>query len=315
MMDDMRKQDVEIAVLIATYNGAEYLESLLESLIQQTYQNFICYIHDDGSEDETIQIIYKYKKRHKEKIEVVEGDKTGSSKDNFLYLLRKVHAQYYMFCDQDDVWMPDKIEKSLGRIKVIEGNMAKCVYTDLKVVDERLNLIDKSFYHYTELDPSKNSYKNLLMSNVCVGCTIIINDQLKKLMLQQVFENIPMHDWLAALLSSACGRLAFLDEPTVLYRQHQTNVLGATKELPVLQKIVRDINIKQFIKRNRFYVNRPRKMAEDLLKIRIPNNEKLIFLEKFADVAKQNKIQRILFYKNNSLYRQRINKIWQLLFV
>ena len=105
-----------VAILLATYNGEKYIEEFLISLQGQTFQNYICYIHDDGSKDRTRRIAEEFEKRDPGHFQILEGPSQGGAKENFLWMLGQIEAEYYMFADQDDVWLPEKIEKSVRTI-------------------------------------------------------------------------------------------------------------------------------------------------------------------------------------------------------
>ena len=98
--------DDKIAIILATYNGGKYLREQLDSIFAQTYTKWHLFIHDDGSVDDTNQIIMEYRFRNPDKITIVEGVSTGGAKNNFYFLLKNVEASLYMFSDQDDVWLP-----------------------------------------------------------------------------------------------------------------------------------------------------------------------------------------------------------------
>ena len=108
---------MSIAVLMATYNGETYLEAQIESLLKQTYRDFIVYAHDDGSKDKTMQVLEKYVEQYPDKFRLLRYAALKSAKKNFFSLLKKVEADYYMFCDQDDIWLPEKIENSFRLLK------------------------------------------------------------------------------------------------------------------------------------------------------------------------------------------------------
>ena len=310
----MRKEP-DIAILMATYNGEKYLEEQLDSLVHQSYNNFVCYIHDDGSSDGTKEIINKYVKLYPDMFSYVDGKQTGGAKNNFMFLLGSVEADYYMFCDQDDIWHKEKIEETYEYYMQVSKNEPTCVYSDLSVVDKNRNIINDSFYAFSNLDPHLNSYKQILMSNICVGCTMFFDRQIRDIALSIQTDNIIMHDWLIALVAALMGKLYFLDEQLIEYRQHDNNVEGATREFGLLRKMFRAIDYHEYKKRKEYFICRPRLMAGDLLCIQELDVDSKEFLHAFSTIGMQKKMIRIKFYHANRLYRQRIMKIWQLLHV
>ena len=223
----------KIAILLATYNGGEYLRPLLDSLWAQTERDWQLLVSDDGSRDDTREILAEYQRREPERLRMLEHDRpTGSSKDNFLYLTSFAgDFPYIMYCDQDDVWKPDKIAKTLARMRETEAgdpNMPCLVHTDLAVVDGNLKPLRDSFIYSSMLDPGRDQLRHLLIQNVVTGCTMMINHALWELaMLPADYSKIVMHDMWLALLAAARGRVGFLPESTILYRQHGDNVVGA----------------------------------------------------------------------------------------
>jgi len=221
-----------INILLATYNGEKFLGEQLDSLFNQTVKEFKIIIRDDGSSDNTIDIIKSYNEKHPGKIKLVNDNlgNLGSSK-SFMKLLEYCDSEYIMFCDQDDVWLPDKIELSLNKMKELENkydkNIPLLVFTDLEVVDQKLNALHKSFWKYQKLIPIiSNNWKELLAQNVITGCTMILNKKAKEFCLP--FE-LPMmiHDQWVGVNISKYGKVDYLKEQTIFYRQHGNNVAGA----------------------------------------------------------------------------------------
>jgi hypothetical protein len=138
-----------------------------------------------------------------------------------------------MFCDQDDVWLPDKIEKMLKIAKSFEAeNPAKPILTvsDLCVVDDNLKkLSPTSFWEYQRYSPAKGSgFNSMIVQNKFPGCSMMLNKKLKVL-LNEIPQDAIMHDWWIALVASAFGRIAIIDEPLVCYRQHSINKVGLSE--------------------------------------------------------------------------------------
>lgn len=306
----------KIAILLATYNGEKYLPELLQSVADQSYREFCCYIHDDGSNDGTIKIIKKFCKRYPKLFVLVKGEATGGAKANFIYLLRNIEAEYYMFCDQDDVWLSDKINHTYALMKKQNKDVPTVVYSDLQIVDSNLNLLDSSYYHYTGKDPLKNSLIELLKCNVTVGCTMMINRILREKALQiSDIDNIFMHDWWISLIASATGKLVYLNQQTILYRQHGDNSVGAVKKKTTIEKILQYSNYRIMVEKKNQYVHRPIKFCRELENVIDGSCEYKDFIEKYALLDNCSKTERIKFYKDWSLYNESSNIIWQMIWI
>jgi glycosyltransferase involved in cell wall biosynthesis len=222
-----------INILLATYNGENFLSEQLDSLLTQTFKNFKIYICDDNSNDSTLYLINKYINNYPDKIILVNKPTTlqQGAKYTFDYLLKQSSAKYIMFCDQDDVWINNKIEVTLNGMKsaeLISGEHTPLlIHCDLKVVDESLNLINESFIQSQRINPY-SSFINLLVKNSITGCTVMINRAAADGM-HGTHSSAIMHDWWIALYVKAFGEVIFIDEKLILYRQHKNNVLGAKK--------------------------------------------------------------------------------------
>lgn len=223
-----------INILLSTYNGEKYLSEQLNSLFKQTIQNFILLVRDDGSTDRTIDIIKDYQMKYPSRIMLVEDSlgNLGSSR-SFMKLLEYSNSEYIMFCDQDDVWLPHKIELSLNKMKDLENiyskNVPLLIFTDLVVVNDKLNIISESFWRYQKLDPQiSRDWRKLLAQNVITGCTIMINKKAKEVSLPYLVETMMYDHWIGVNVAKY-GKVDWINRPTVLYRQHSSNVAGAHK--------------------------------------------------------------------------------------
>jgi glycosyltransferase involved in cell wall biosynthesis len=225
-----------IDILLATFNGEKYLAEQLNSIIRQSCTNWKLIIRDDGSTDKTLEIIKDYVKKNPVKIILIDDNNGNSGAcNNFSRLIGFTGADYIMFCDQDDVWLPDKIELTLAKMKRMESEYGKqtpvLVYTDLKVVGQNLKPLAESFWKYQKIKPAYGKkLNNLLVQNSISGCTVMFNSSLKKLI-----GNIPpealMHDWWVALIACVFGKSEYINQATMLYRQHKKNLSNSGQAL------------------------------------------------------------------------------------
>jgi len=189
-----------IDILLATYNGAAFLEAQLESVVAQTHGDWRLIARDDGSTDRTPEILSAFQARHPGKVEILaDGDGNLGLVRNFSRLLEHSDAPYAAFCDQDDVWIPEKLELSLAKMRELErehgGDVPLLVFTDLEVVDEGLRVIDSSFWKYQKLDPKGGRcFSRLLVMNVVTGCSALANRSLARIA-APVPSQARVHDW------------------------------------------------------------------------------------------------------------------------
>ncbi|MBN1970999.1 MAG: glycosyltransferase family 2 protein [Candidatus Delongbacteria bacterium] len=228
-----------IDILLSTYNGEKFIEAQLKSIFTQTNRNFKLLIRDDNSIDNTIEILKKWKIKFPKQIEIFKGENNLGAKESFNWLLQKSEAEYIMFCDQDDVWLDNKIGTTLLKMKEYEAlypNLPILIHTDLTVVNENLQSIKKSFLDNIFLSGRFNSLKFYLIGNNVTGCTVMINKKCLELV-SFIPEKALMHDWWLALFCSLKGMIGFIDIQTILYRQHRNNKVGASSSISKLSSI------------------------------------------------------------------------------
>ena len=228
----------KIIILMATYNGENFIEEQLDSVLDQSFTDFSLFAGDDGSTDGTRKILERYKEKLSDRVNLFYNEYPVGVRKNFLNLLSSAldKAEYFMFCDQDDVWDKDKIKLTLKTMKVMEKRYGKktplLVYTDLSICDEKLTVISPSMRKASGFD-NINSLARLLVENKVTGNTVMINSALARLALrtpvEELAQNIEVHDRYLALLACCTGRTAYIDIPLVRYRQHSKNLLGAKK--------------------------------------------------------------------------------------
>ena len=221
-----------ISILLATYNGAKYLSELLDSLFAQTIQDFTLYIYDDCSTDDTVRIIESYSREHPGRIIFTRrSSNSGSAKFSFLDMMTAHQDDYVMLCDQDDVWLPHKIELTLKGMKQAEqehGNLTPLlIHTELLVTHEDTTQEIGQYHILANLDCSRISLNCAIVQNIAIGCTIMYNRALSQLIIKPC-QFYVMHDWWLFLIASALGKIKYLEQETLLYRQHGTNSIGVS---------------------------------------------------------------------------------------
>ena len=220
-------------ILLATYNGAAFVREQIDSILAQTDTHWHLTLSDDGSSDETPAILDEYVKKYPEKItRHVSGRRFGNARDHFFYLMGQCGAKYMFFCDQDDVWYPEKIQKTMDAMLAAEGqhgeNMPLLVFTDQTPTDGALKPLAPSLMRYQQQYFDVIDYRALLMQNIVTGGAMAINAALAKKAGQcKDVKGTIMHDWWLAVVAARFGHVVYIDEATSDYRQHGTNSVGA----------------------------------------------------------------------------------------
>ena len=223
----------KIAILMATYNGERYIREQIDSILCQTLQDWHLFVHDDGSKDGTVAIVKEYCSKHLDKITLLDYPVQGGVCKNFESLLAEVEAEYYMFCDQDDVWEPNKVEteySTLLKKETVSGkNIPQAVYTDMSIVDKDLKVIRNDMLRPEHLALLNSQPQYMVVSSCVAGCTMCFNRKARDLALPFP-DGCYMHDYRLVASALSKGELTYIPQKLIKYRQHETNVLGANGE-------------------------------------------------------------------------------------
>jgi len=236
-----------VTVLLSTYNGEKYLHTQLNSLSNQTIK-FNLIIRDDGSKDNTINIIKSWK--NKLKFKLIKGENIGVI-NSFFELLKynDIDSDYIAFCDQDDIWDSNKLEEGIKSIELnSKTNIPNLYHSNLKLINEDGIFLNKYFWKSMNITPIKSHKINrLLCQPIVTGCTCIINKSLYlKFLSHPTPKNVKMHDWWLSLIACCFGKIISDERSFIEYRLHQSNVIGA--EIDILKKIFKNLkNIKKYI--------------------------------------------------------------------
>ena len=233
----MEKKEKNISVAMASFHGEKFLMAQLNSLTRQTMLPSELIISDDGSSDGTKDIVKDFATKApfpviflKNKFKIPRG-----AAQNFSFAASVCTGDYIAFADQDDIWVPQKLEKEFNKMQQLEerygGDIPLLVHSDLAVVDKRLSMLAPSFLSFQKLHDEGenwNAAQVLCVQNYVTGCTTMVNRALLDIALPLPEEAV-MHDWWLALLAAEHGHIGFISDALVLYRQHERNTIGAKK--------------------------------------------------------------------------------------
>ncbi len=285
----------KVYVLLATYNGAPYVKAQLDSLLAQTRKVDQVIVRDDGSNDPTAEVLQDYHRTYPGWINVEYGDNLGFV-GNFMHLIRHapLDGEFYFFCDQDDIWLPQKIERALNLLEATDT--PKLYFSRLTYTNEHLTA--------TGMSPNvtRTGLGNVLFENLATGCTIAFNLPLLKKLQQgnPDHRHIIAHDWWTYLVAAALGEVVFDPEPTILYRQHAANSLGAEKGFIAELK-----SRYQNYAKGTWHKRRPQIMIRELLKIygRDIPPERLDLIQT-AIFAQKGRFYPFFLYIKGKIWRQ-----------
>lgn len=279
---------MKIAVLLSTYNGELYINELMQSIYSQVCNlEIIVCVRDDGSSDNTLKIIEKWKSKLNIRVDI--GNNIGP-RDSFKKLIDSApNCDYYAFCDQDDIWHSDKISSAvqyLENYKMLFGpSMPLLYFCNASLVNSKGNKILQR--RRTEFLPLLN-YENVIVENPALGCEMVFNHELR-LSLQKVsFIHYFMHDVVAIDLASVIGKIIYDEIPRIDYRQHLASVTQGHKK------------IKSFFNKLNFWFFQKdisiSLQAKELLQL-FPNNDKKEILNKIGKYRSGVNRFKIIFDK------------------
>lgn len=287
-------QNPTVCVLIATYNGEQFLKEQLESIFSQTYANFKIYLSDDASCDSTVDILKYYKAKYPQKFFYNVNEKNIGFVKNFEKLISQCEEEYIALADQDDIWHVQKLEKEMAAIvelKKEHGEIGLLINSDLEMVDESGNTIYHSYFKFRKykLRDTKD-VGHVLGPCAIMGNTLLFNQNLKDIILPFP-DTLDVHDYWIGLNCELFGVRKTLFEPLVRYRIHTANSSNNS------QKFNKKKNHISFFKRDIKLPNMKtnRKLFLPALVAKVRNKEDLEVLNAYMDYLKFRK-NRIKIY-------------------
>lgn len=293
---------MKVNIVLSTYNGAKFLSEQIDSIQAQTFTDWQLLIRDDDSTDKTLDIIAAYTVKD-ERIRLInEGNRKNLGViKSFYKLIKDDVADYYFFCDQDDVWLPEKLAIMLAEATKHDANESLMVYMDLSVVDENLKVINPSMVS-SQSHHANTSLLAELTENTVTGGVAMINHALVKRWSSS--DSMIMHDWYLALLATATGELVYIDKPGELYRQHDHNVLGARTLAKRLKKWLNPLHA---VQKYWELIVTSQKQAASILNQPDLSDENRELIEKYVALLNQTMINRIKYLKK---YHFKKNKLF-----
>lgn len=249
----------KVAILLSTYNGEKYLREQIDSLLAQTYDNFELIVRDDGSKDSTVEIVKEYMEKSDKEITLMVGKNLGFIK-SFFELLKHSDADYFSFADQDDIWLPNKIELAVNSLNKLDDTKPNMAFSNVDYYDTEMNFMGNG-----DSKNKKPSFLNSLYECINQGMTMVINKTARDYIIKNIPEKCFFHDWWTYMICTAFGSVVQADVVTVKYRRAKTNatVEGQGKITLLVWRIkklflgngMKDIRKQQTIFKNIFYDN------------------------------------------------------------
>ncbi|HMU98788.1 MAG TPA: glycosyltransferase family 2 protein [Chitinophagales bacterium] len=296
----------KVDILLATYNGERFLQKQIDSILQQTYSNFTIYIRDDGSKDGTIKIIKDYAQKYPNKIIFIE-DILGNLgvTQNFNELMKYSSANYIAFSDQDDIWLPNKIEQSLKVLADLENKhqgTPAFVYSDMQIINEEDQFTYPSFWKLASLSPKYFTFNRLLMQSIPHGCTILMNKRLKEIAFP-IPQNAILHDHWLSLVTVNFGITMPILEPLILLRNHGANLTQKkTNNFKRLQRFYKNFGTNdEYLKHLNLRIEQGKSFYNEYFNQLSVENQHI--LEQFLLLETTSGWKRKMIYIKNKFYR------------
>ena len=285
---------MSVDILMATYNGEKYLRNQLLSLQQQTYDDWILWVRDDGSTDTTLAILEDFARKDTRIRIVYEGSGCGlGAGKNFLGLTKYSSSEYAIFCDQDDIWFEKKIELLVSWAKTnTRSDVPSLVYCDAYGYSDEQGIITIS----SVSEEHAQSLQEFLFFNAGYqGCSMLLNRSLCQMAAAYRAGYFHMHDDVVSLLAHTFGVVSFMPKKLMLYRQHEYNVTGNIK-VDFYSKLKRVLNFhgavlseKHYLEKESFYQEYNRDLGL---------SEKKLF-EAYLLFSKVNRFKRLFIVLEN----------------
>ncbi len=216
----------KVVIILSTYNGHKYLREQIDSLLKQTYKNIVINVRDDGSKDDTLDILKEYEKEGK--IKIISSHTNLGVIDSYKELLKHcTKGDYYAFCDQDDIWKENKITLAVQALSKINDDNVPVLYAS------NYEIYDSSGHYVSEsgLGEKIPSFPKALMETLAPGMTMVFNETMRKMLVSTLSPKCVLHDGWATLIASGLGKVYYDSTSTVCYRRHDASVTSSSSTL------------------------------------------------------------------------------------
>ncbi len=283
-------------VLLCTYNGENHLHQQLDSILNQSIDNINVLASDDGSSDNTLSILKKYKLSWtKGYFKILAGPQKGFA-ENFLSLTcnAKAHSDYFAFCDQDDIWDKNKLKKAHAFLNT-KNNTPSVYCSRTENIDES----GKELKTTSPLFQKELSFSNALVQSIAGGNTMVFNNKALQLLQAAGIQKVISHDWWTYLLITGAGGSIFYDpQPQVKYRQHNKNLIGANVSFLARTKRLKMLTQGVFRDWNTININALQNNRDHLT----PASREL--LDTFIAARQESLFKRLYLFHKSTVYRQ-----------
>lgn len=207
----------KVIILMSTYNGDQYVEDQIESILSQTYKNIDILVRDDGSNDQTLTILKRYESEGK--LTLIEGVNKGFIGSFFELIQKAPSADYYAFCDQDDIWKKEKIERAVELLEQKSDDLPLLYFSDYDFYDQDMNFVGRCKSH--KRGPS---FRNSLVDCISLGISCVFNSNAYMKMKLNIPKHSCGHDWWVYMLCAGLGEVIYDQTTNIQYRRHSSNV-------------------------------------------------------------------------------------------
>lgn len=287
----------KVAILLCTHNGERFLAEQLDSIAAQTHSNWVIYASDDGSKDNTIQILESYKSQWQPGRLCIEQGPCRGFADNFISITRKstIEADYYAYSDQDDIWDDNKLEIAISRLKSDPTGKPALYCSRTRLIDAENRMTG-----FSPLFSKVPSFRNALVQNIGGGNTMVFNSAARDLIIKaNEYNSLPSHDWWAYIVISGCGGKVIYDNLChINYRQHSANLVGSNNTWRARFNRLRAVWSGQFIKWNNQNIAVLCAMRGHLT----AENQEILDL--YIKMRKAGHMKRLIMYMRSGVYRQ-----------